>query len=185
MQALARTIYSNARLVILDDCFVGLDGRTESYILDKLFGLDGVLSSRTTILATSSGKLVELLLIAQTEILAARYLALPNHVIIIDADCNVVQEGQHVDLALPVNQVEHKESQQQSTAPTSQQDDEFELLKAATDSDEVSKPASTELEVFRWYFQAAGGLNLIVFLTLCSVFVVGVIYPRTMLPSPT
>jgi ATP-binding cassette subfamily C (CFTR/MRP) protein 1 len=68
VQALARTIYSRANLVILDDCFVGLDGRTESYVLDKIFGPDGILSSRTTLLATSSRKLVELLLIAQTEI---------------------------------------------------------------------------------------------------------------------
>jgi hypothetical protein len=164
---------------------VGLDGRTESYILDKIFGPDCILSSRTTILATSSRKLVELLLIAKTEILAAKYLALANHVIIIDANCDVVREGSYLDVALPVNQIEHTESQQQNTAPMSHQVDDSELLRAATDSNDTNKPASTEVAVYQWYFQAAGSLNFIVFLILCSLFVVGAIYPRTMLPSPT
>lgn len=164
---------------------MGLDGRTESYILDKIFGSDGILSSRTTLLATSSRKLVEALLIAQTEILAAKYLALANHIITLDANCNVVQEGQYVDVALPVDRIEHTESQQQNTAPISHQDDDSELLRAATDANDTNKPASSELAVYQWYFQAAGSLNFIVFLMLCSVFVVGVIYPRTMLPSHT
>lgn len=58
MQALARAIYSQAKLVMLDDCLVGLDADTERHIIDKIFGPNGILSTApiTTILATSSRK---------------------------------------------------------------------------------------------------------------------------------
>lgn len=177
---MARTIYSRASLVILDDCFVGLDGRTESFILDKIFGPDGVLNARTTILATSSRKLVEILLITQTKILPAKYLALANHIITIDANCNVVREGPYLDAALTINQIEQPESQHQRIAPMSLEDDDAELIRAASDANDTNKPASSEWAVYQWYFRAAGSLNFMVFLVLCSFFVVGVIYPRKM-----
>jgi hypothetical protein len=90
-----------------------------------------------------------------------------------------------LDVALPANQIVDKESQQQKTAPASHQDDDSELLRAATDANDTNKPASSEVAVYQWYFQAAGRLNFIVFLVLCSIFVVGVIYPRTLFPSST
>ncbi|KAH6719181.1 P-loop containing nucleoside triphosphate hydrolase protein [Leptodontidium sp. MPI-SDFR-AT-0119] len=167
--ALARTIYSRASLVILDDCFVGLDGRTESFILDKIFGPDGVLNARTTILATSSPK----------------YLALANHIITIDANCNVVREGPYLDAALTINQIEQPESQHQRIAPMSLEDDDAELIRAASDANDTNKPASSEWAVYQWYFRAAGSLNFMVFLVLCSFFVVGVIYPQVFLRSWT
>lgn len=170
--ALARAIYSRANLVILDDCFVGLDGSTESHVLDKLFGADGVLSSRTTILATSSPK----------------YLALANHVITIDADCNVVREGQYMVVGqyMDVGQNEDTElREEQNAAPNSHQDDDVQMLRAAKDANDTNTPASGELAVYRWYFQAAGSLNFIMFLVLSSLFVVGTIYPQIFLRSWT
>ncbi|KAF3015958.1 hypothetical protein E8E14_012552 [Neopestalotiopsis sp. 37M] len=41
--ALARAIYSRAPILILDDPFNGLDGRTENEVLDALFGPQGLL----------------------------------------------------------------------------------------------------------------------------------------------
>ncbi|KAL3426496.1 hypothetical protein PVAG01_00005 [Phlyctema vagabunda] len=167
--ALARAIYSGTNLIVLDDCFVGLDGRTENYILDKLFGPAGVLIARTTVLATSSPK----------------YLALANHVVNIDANCNVVREGPSLEVALPTNHMKDTKSQQQRIPQLPLQDQNSELLKAATDSEDTNKPASAEWAIYQWYFQAAGSLNFIVFLVLCSIFVVGAIYPQIFLRSWT
>ncbi|PTB37966.1 hypothetical protein M441DRAFT_60292 [Trichoderma asperellum CBS 433.97] len=167
--ALARTLYSRANIVILDDCFVGLDGRTEKHVLDKLFASDGILSSRATILATSS----------------PRYLSLANHVITIDANCNVVREGQYIDVGeyTGVDQIEQMELQQQNAALESHREDDSELLRVAKDVSDTTN--SGDLAVYQWYFQAAGKRNFALFLILCSLFVVGSTYPQIFLRSWT
>lgn len=58
--ALARAVYSRAPIFILDDPFNGLDGRTETAVLEALFGQQGLLRSRHPALvvwATSAGML--------------------------------------------------------------------------------------------------------------------------------
>lgn len=81
-----------------------------------------------------------------------------------------------------VNEIEQTKLQHQQEKVEPKQEDEFsELLRAAKDAHDTDKSASGELVVYQWYFQAAGGLNFIMFLVLCSLFVVGTIYPRTLL----
>lgn len=55
--ALARAIYSRAPILILDDPFNGLDGRTENEVLDALFGPQGLLRKHPALViwATSTG----------------------------------------------------------------------------------------------------------------------------------
>jgi len=54
-KALARAIYAQKDIVILDDCLSGLDGQTENKIWHGLFGRDGLLTRcRTTVLIASS-----------------------------------------------------------------------------------------------------------------------------------
>lgn len=59
LQALARAIYAQKDIVILDDCLSGLDGQTENRIWHSLFGREGLLKRfRSTVLvASSSGKI--------------------------------------------------------------------------------------------------------------------------------
>jgi len=118
---------------------------------------------------------------------AAKYLALANHVITLDANCNVVREGQYMDVGkyVDVDQIEQAElpQKQQKAATTSQEEDgATKLLKAAENASADERPSSGEWAVYKWYFQAAGGLNFILFLVLCSFFVVGTTYPRMILP---
>jgi ABC-type multidrug transport system fused ATPase/permease subunit len=56
--ALARAIYSRAPVLILDDPFNGLDGRTETAVLSALLGPQGLLRKHDTLViwATSSGE---------------------------------------------------------------------------------------------------------------------------------
>jgi ABC-type multidrug transport system ATPase subunit len=56
--ALARALYVDAKLVVLDDVFSGLDANTEGQISRQVFGRDGLLRKRntTTVLCTNSQK---------------------------------------------------------------------------------------------------------------------------------
>ncbi|KAL6894904.1 P-loop containing nucleoside triphosphate hydrolase protein [Trichoderma evansii] len=144
--ALARILYSKANIVILNNCFVGLDRRTEKHVLNKLFAPDGILRSRATILAASS----------------PTYLSLANHVITIDASCNIVREGQYIDVG------EYTDN----AALASHQEDDSELLRVAKDVSDTNN--SSDL-----------ARNFVLFLLLCSLFVVGSTYPQVFLRSWT
>ncbi|KAF7339150.1 hypothetical protein MVEN_01992000 [Mycena venus] len=50
--AIARAVYSQADLVLLDDVFSALDGETEAHVFESLFGSEGMLHGKTTVLVT-------------------------------------------------------------------------------------------------------------------------------------
>ncbi|KAJ7203983.1 P-loop containing nucleoside triphosphate hydrolase protein [Mycena rebaudengoi] len=50
--AVARAVYARADLVLLDDVFSALDGDTEAHVFASLFGRDGMLKGKTTVLVT-------------------------------------------------------------------------------------------------------------------------------------
>ncbi|KAJ6596244.1 P-loop containing nucleoside triphosphate hydrolase protein [Mycena vulgaris] len=50
--AIARAVYARADLVLLDDVFSALDGETEAHVFMSLFGPDGMLKGKTTVLVT-------------------------------------------------------------------------------------------------------------------------------------
>ncbi|KAJ7764164.1 P-loop containing nucleoside triphosphate hydrolase protein [Mycena maculata] len=50
--AIARAVYAHADLVLLDDVFSALDGETEAHVFASLFGPDGMLKGKTTVLVT-------------------------------------------------------------------------------------------------------------------------------------
>ncbi|KAJ6486599.1 P-loop containing nucleoside triphosphate hydrolase protein [Mycena vulgaris] len=50
--AIARAVYARADLVLLDDVFSALDGETEAHVFTSLFGPDGMLKGKTTVLVT-------------------------------------------------------------------------------------------------------------------------------------
>ncbi|KAK7018259.1 P-loop containing nucleoside triphosphate hydrolase protein [Favolaschia claudopus] len=50
--ALARAVYARADLILLDDVFSALDGETEGHVFESLFGAEGMLKGKTTVLVT-------------------------------------------------------------------------------------------------------------------------------------
>ncbi|KAL7756907.1 hypothetical protein ACKLNR_013900 [Fusarium oxysporum f. sp. zingiberi] len=166
--ALARAIYSKATLVLLDDCLVGLDTNTERHILGEIFAPRGLLSSAptTTILATSS----------------PRYLPFANYIILIDADGRVVRQGTYAEIAPHIEQLEHdvlQVSDRASTAREPRAQDSDELPNTAITNDIAFKRgANGDWAVYKWYFGVIGWMDFIVFLFLCLLFVIGVIFPQ-------
>ncbi|KAF7344045.1 hypothetical protein MVEN_01694000 [Mycena venus] len=50
--AIARAVYAQADLILLDDVFSALDGETEAHVFTSLFGPEGLLKGKTTVLVT-------------------------------------------------------------------------------------------------------------------------------------
>ncbi|KAJ7465565.1 P-loop containing nucleoside triphosphate hydrolase protein [Mycena latifolia] len=50
--AIARAVYARADLILLDDVFSALDGETETHVFTSLFGPEGMLKGKTTVLVT-------------------------------------------------------------------------------------------------------------------------------------
>jgi ABC-type multidrug transport system fused ATPase/permease subunit len=67
--ALARAIYTRAPIVILDDPFNGLDGRTETAILEAVLGRQGLLRKQKTLVvwATSTGELTSMITLRERD----------------------------------------------------------------------------------------------------------------------
>jgi ATP-binding cassette subfamily C (CFTR/MRP) protein 1 len=57
-QALARAVYARRDVIILDDVLSAIDGGTESLIVERLFGKNGILKTlgSTVILATHASE---------------------------------------------------------------------------------------------------------------------------------
>lgn len=55
-KALARAVYSTAKVMVLDDIFSGLDATSEALIVDRLFGPNGHFrkTNTTVLIATHS-----------------------------------------------------------------------------------------------------------------------------------
>lgn len=77
--ALARAIYAQKDIVIIDDCLSGLDGQTENRIWHSLLGREGLLRRcRTTVLIASS---------------SAKRLPYCDHIIALDKDGRISESG--------------------------------------------------------------------------------------------
>lgn len=82
---LARALYVDTKLIILDDVFSGLDAKTEDQISRRIFGRDGLLHRRnaTTVLCTNSRK----------------HLVSADHVLVLDQG-NIIEQGPLNELLL-------------------------------------------------------------------------------------
>ncbi|KAM0563315.1 hypothetical protein ACHAPJ_001033 [Fusarium lateritium] len=89
--SLARAVYLESNLVILDDVFSGLDADTELQVFQRVFGPDGLLRQRRTavVLCTHS----------------VRFLPMADHIIAL-GDNTIVEQGNFAQLAAQGGYVE-------------------------------------------------------------------------------
>ncbi|KAM4067250.1 ABC transporter [Hirsutella rhossiliensis] len=84
--ALARAVYSRKPMLLLDDVFSALDGRTSQAVFSELLGCDGLLrKSGTTVIMTT-----------HSQGAAAEHLALADNVLVLDGTGSV-REQRHVN----------------------------------------------------------------------------------------
>ncbi|KAI1735611.1 putative ABC multidrug transporter [Xylaria scruposa] len=82
--SLARTLYLQTDLLILDDIFSGLDSDTEDQVFERVFGETGLIRNRnvSAVLCTHS----------------VRHLPVANHIVALDLSGRVVEQGNFNDL---------------------------------------------------------------------------------------
>lgn len=95
-----------------------------------------------------------------------------------------MQEGGYSEVASRIEGADQEAWQTPARAPVQRKAEMNikELLPSpAEDKDPNShRGANGDFSVYKWYFKAIGGENFVVFIILCMLFVLGVIYPRKM-----
>lgn len=162
--ALARALFSRAELVVLDDCFSGLDNTTEAKISENLLSSQGVLRSvgTTVILVTHN----------------AKHLHTADHIIALGSDGQVIEEGSLSDLlendqyvaGLTLGRMQEESS---STNPK---------VNHSRDKPLTEGPSYPQLQldgrarqlgdiaVFRYFFSLFGSLYMVYFALSCVAF---------------
>ena len=111
-----------------------------------------------------------------------------NHFILIDAHGSVVQEGDYSEIAPRINQLEHEALQGSKCAATGRSGERGvseKLTTPTTTGDiELKRGSDGDFAVYMWYFRVIGWMDFVVFITLSVLFVLGVIYPRTITLTP-
>ena len=97
-QALARALYSRQKIIILDDILSAIDAKTESLVVERLFGETGLLkqSNSTTILATHAGRCHRRKKFQHdetTNVLIVRHLLLADNIIVLDKAGKAIEQG--------------------------------------------------------------------------------------------
>ncbi|KAL2071871.1 hypothetical protein VTL71DRAFT_13106 [Oculimacula yallundae] len=153
--ALARAVYARRSIVVLDDVFSAIDGKTEALIVERLFGKRGLFKKLgcTVVLATH----------------AIKHLPLADNVVVLGADGDMIDQGsfevlrarksQMIDLI--VDEVESHRSDDEDTGQPDQ------LLKSGSKNTAIkSPPVDTEtaeltrrigdVSVYGYYLKSIG-----------------------------
>lgn len=156
--SLARALYHDAELLVLDDVFGGLDGDTQDQVCQRVFGQNGLLRRRgtTVVLCTHS---VDLL------------LPVADHVIEIGANDSITKRG-----SVEVLKADDRHAREFSPIPSFKikagdnarsTDDQVQIQKP---TDKPARVAPTELAVHRHYASRIGLLPLLLFAGLAAGF---------------
>ena len=159
--ALARALYAEAPIYILDDVLVGLDSKTENEVFERVLGRNGIIRQRkaTAVLCTN----------------AARYFSTADQVIVLNGHGGVAQQGPPEALNLQpssdtISTHEDAESTaRDSAAQTAKQQQKPEDLPATVKPrDRIdSSRQMGDKRVYRHYLRNMGG-HLIVLLLAVS-----------------
>ncbi|KAI5468185.1 P-loop containing nucleoside triphosphate hydrolase protein [Mariannaea sp. PMI_226] len=171
--ALARAIYTRAPIVILDDPFNGLDGRTENAVLESVLGRQGLLRKRDTLVvwATSTVQQVRV---------ADRIVSL--------TDTGNVQMRD--SLLMPVDQLADFQGRKEfanadvdintrETAPSTLQivrDTATGTTQSTSSIPNDHHAAPSNTAVYRYYIRLSGRRRFLIFLILCAIFVFGMTF---------
>ncbi|KAJ5740408.1 P-loop containing nucleoside triphosphate hydrolase protein [Penicillium malachiteum] len=167
--ALARALYSREPILILDDVLTGLDRETETFILESVFGQNGLLKeiSRTVIMATNS----------------AHHLPYADHIISINSSGQFAEQGSYEELVVSCGSVSFLPSQTGEEKTVRLPEvvfDEETLQELNLDRDEVDHTSrqTGDWLVYLYYFQNIGWPLLSLCLACSMLFIAGLIFPQ-------
>ncbi|OHE95615.1 hypothetical protein CORC01_09047 [Colletotrichum orchidophilum] len=164
--ALARALYLECDLLILDDILSGLDATTEEHVFSRVFGNDGLIRQRhvTAVLCTHS----------------VRHVPLADHIIVLGADCTVVEQGSFADLQTNGKYVQSLKIQEAETTPQGQNEATghpekvplaltvTEVSDVAEEPDKARQPG--DVAVYKHYFGSMAKWVIAVFIFWCCAY---------------
>ncbi|WPG98015.1 hypothetical protein R9X50_00079900 [Acrodontium crateriforme] len=167
--ALARAVYSKQKLLIMDDCFSGLDATTEERIFNRLLGKGGLLRRNkiTVILATH----------------AAHRLSYSNNILVLSSDGKLIEEGTFgtlMETGQYLNTLTTKYSTEEEYQEKHQPGNTTDSFRNPANKDEIAKATADatrsvgEWSIYVYYFRACGWTNTLLFLAgmmACGVFI--------------
>ncbi|KAF1838182.1 canalicular multispecific organic anion transporter 1 [Decorospora gaudefroyi] len=172
--ALARAVYAQKDIIILDDCLSGLDGQTENRIWHSLFGQEGLLKRcRTTVLIASS---------------SAKRLPYCDHIVALDEEGKIAEQGTFeklntfggyvsgFDLALA--DWDYSPEKHEYEAPpryTGIQDSKTKLTEHDIQADANRRTGDTAIYVY--YVKSVGWIPTIIFIVSIVIFIFGISFP--------
>ncbi|GFF54141.1 metal resistance protein YCF1 [Aspergillus udagawae] len=166
-QGIARAIYAQEKLLLLDDVFSGLDAKTEERIFHNLFGANGLLKEgdTTVILATN----------------AVHRIAYADNIIVLDSNGRLADEGTYKEVNASASEitlaptpsigVEKKESPEETTLGPSRPP-------SLIETPQGSERRTGDMTVYKYYVQAVHPWNAVIFVIACAMFVIGLSLPQ-------
>ncbi|KAF2276608.1 uncharacterized protein EI97DRAFT_377023 [Westerdykella ornata] len=171
--ALARAVYSQKDIIILDDCLSGLDSTTENRIWHSLFGRDGLLRAcRSTVLIASS---------------SAKRLPYCDNIVVLGSNGSIVEQGSYdklnraggyvssFDLPPPdwdfvpekhIYEAPPKYTEQATTEKVTEDDIMAEANRRTGDA-----------AIYLYYIRSVGWIPTLIFVVSITIFIFGQLFP--------
>ncbi|PVH85137.1 putative multidrug resistance protein [Cadophora sp. DSE1049] len=174
--ALARAVYARRSVVVLDDVFSAIDGKTEALIVERLFGTSGLFKNLgcTVILATH----------------AIKHLPLADNILILGADGSMIEQGTFEELRNRDSELINSVLNQEQPQPPTNDDlpDEEEVHEHKSPFAVKAKPASDnetadltrrigDLSVYNYYLKSIGWKIALINVVTALVWTLGSNFP--------
>ncbi|KAF2119372.1 P-loop containing nucleoside triphosphate hydrolase protein [Lophiotrema nucula] len=171
--ALARAVYAQKDIIILDDCLSGLDTQTENRVWHSLFGREGLLRRcRSTVLIASS---------------SAKRLPYCDHIVALDSDGKITEQGtfdklnrsggyvSHFDLPPP--DWDFMPEKHNYEAPPKYTERAVTNRVTEEDIQAETNRRTGDAAIYLYYVRSVGWIPTIIFIVSITIFIFGQSFP--------
>ncbi|KAK1639348.1 P-loop containing nucleoside triphosphate hydrolase protein [Colletotrichum phormii] len=166
--ALARAIYARSEIVILDDSFSALDGKTESRVVESLFGSAGHFKKTGTTVFLVTHSTAHFHLADQLVVLGGGAIAYQG------TWDGLKQNSKYASLKVDIDETKNDTVVEQPQVDKTVQNQKLKMAEAASD---LSR-ATGDFSLYGYYFRAIGLRHILILLTCSSTYSFFVTFPQ-------
>ncbi|OHF02462.1 hypothetical protein CORC01_02157 [Colletotrichum orchidophilum] len=166
--ALARTIYARCEIVILDDSFSALDGKTESRIVEKLLGSGGHFKKTGTTVFLVTHSTAHFSSADQLVVLGGGTVAYQG------TWTGLRQDPKYAALKVNISETRDDTIEEQPRVDKTVQNQNLKLAEAASDLSRVTG----DISLYSYYLQAVGLRNFLILVACTSTYSFFVTFPQ-------
>ncbi|KAF2475450.1 canalicular multispecific organic anion transporter 1 [Lindgomyces ingoldianus] len=171
--ALARAVYAQKDIIILDDCLSGLDTQTENKVWHSLFGRDGLLRRcRSTVLIASS---------------STKRLPYCDHIVALDSNGRIAEQGGFDALNrsggyissfdLPQPDWDFMPEKHFYEAPPRYTEHATSQRVTEDDIQAEANRRTGDTAIYLYYVRSVGWIPTIIFIVSITIFIFGISFP--------